>query len=56
MPVSMHIEVESFFEILSDENPCFLDPILEFVPCVFSEWITLSGFHDLTVWVKLSTV
>ena len=56
MPVTVHVEVQSPVVVVGDENPCFLDPVLEFVPRVFGEWITLSGFDDLTVRVELTAV
>ena len=56
MPVSVHVEVQSPVVVVGDEHPCFLDPVLKFVPCVFSEWITLSSFHNLTVRVELTAV
>jgi hypothetical protein len=56
MPVTVHIKVQSSVIVSGDENPCFLDPILEFVPRVFGERITLSSFDNLTVRVELTAV
>jgi hypothetical protein len=56
MSVTVHIEVQSSGVVFGDELSRFRDPVLEFVPSVFGEWITLSGFDDLTIWVEFTTM